>query len=269
MRRLVLTKKVEVVGPDYFGRDSTLTIMPSPIPGMFWDTGHSIIEITADILRRRTRRLTLEHHGKRLNIAEHILVLRTLGINNFIVACESEWPPYDGSAQALWAAVYPFAREWVPFEYTCTPKRMVRAEVSKNPHRWIEIRPSDEPLAITVEINYPGIGAHTETFGHPFERTCLNAKALGWPTWTKLVCTLLHPLRLAPHVKNMTWADEQDNHKTLQLAARHRALDILGTLAVAYPKDAAPHAHVISHLGGHECDLALVKKLSGDMWKCT
>ncbi len=267
MYRLLLTEKVELVGPDYFGRPSTLTITPCRDTGMYWDTGHSVVEITTDVLRRKTRRLLIEHDGERLNIVEHILVLRALGIDKFIIACESGWPPYDGSAEALWEAVSPFTKRDGVFGRRCTPKRVIRAEVSGAPHRWVEIHPSREPLTATVEVDYPKLGMRRETFGPLFEHTCLSAKALGWPTWGREVCRALHPLRLAPNPRNLTWVGEWAHSKVLKLAVRHRTLDILGALAVAYPKNALVCGKIVSHLGGHECDLALVQALDHDAWE--
>lgn len=260
------TGKIALVGPDYFGRPSTLTVMPSRIPGIFWDTGHSVIEVTADLVRRKFRRLAIEHDGKTLNIIEHILVLRALHIDDFIIACESGWPPYDGSAEALWGIISPHVEMRGVFGHSRTLRHVLRAEVPGDKSRWIEMRPSREPLTVTVEIDYHGLGPHTETFGPVFDRL-LDAKALGWPPWTKALCTLLHPVGLAPNVKNFTWPGEQDREETLRRAARHRALDIVGTLAIAFPKRTLVCGRAISHHGGHGCDLELVKKLGADAWE--
>src|SRR5687767_13679329 len=99
---LALTEPIVYSHPDFWGRKSTLTLKPSKhIEWMWSPTGSSTpIVINTKCVSTERHRIQLISHGKRLEVFEHIGVLRYGGLMG-ITLQGSGWTPYHGRALEL------------------------------------------------------------------------------------------------------------------------------------------------------------------------
>jgi hypothetical protein len=117
--------------------------------------------------------------------------------------------------------------------------------------------PSDEgALKLTVHVNYPDIGEHTEYYRFPdlalVERV-FSAYTLGRTAFEPLV----RRLQFLPIVRDANWAGAfpiSERKNLLRHICDHRAQDILGALSAVVPPGGYLSAEILSFCGGHECD---------------
>ena len=156
MKRLVLTQPVEVAGHDFWGRRASIRFEPAGAPGWFWRAGAEDIPLTPDILVHRRQRLVLAHKGDELHIVEHLLALRVVaGIDGLRIVSPTAWVPFDGSAEMFWRALRPALE--IGSELV---SRRISGNFSAGGERPVAFSGDrDEGLAMTVAIDYPGLGA--------------------------------------------------------------------------------------------------------------
>lgn len=260
MRRMVLTRPVAVTGPDFFGRMSVLHASPANKPGWYWQTRSRIVPITAALLSRRRRRLTLEYEGERLNIIEHIACARFLGLDGIVIRCPSGWPPYDGSASALLRALRPHLHGHGSLErYTSRSSY----HVSRGGNRFVRLDSTcTDGLTLDVTVDYRGIGRESFEFDmtDPSElERIFVAPTQGWPRYARIFAEIASIVGW-PHKRSIWWPRKGEERETRLAFARHRALDMLGALALLCPPGGILVGRMASHKGGHALDLELVRR---------
>ncbi|QQG42387.1 MAG: hypothetical protein HYW15_02645 [Candidatus Giovannonibacteria bacterium] len=257
-----LGREIVVWGKDYWGRDAWIKFLPTDKKGWFWlyDPRMEPVRITADLLHHKFRRTRLEYHGAKLEVFEHIGVLRWLGLERIIIQ-STAWPPYYGRPYELWRHIKIACHsdlgsemEWI------TVGRPIKRETKIG---YTEIQPKESPeLDISITCHYHGIGTELLELNLPADarmlEIALEACALGWPNWT------YHLSRLAskiwwPHHQNITWLRELGADETLRATVLHRLGDLLGALSVVNPIGLLA-ARVISFYSGHKADVDAVQE---------
>jgi len=119
-------------------------------------------------------------------------------------------------------------------------------------------------VAITVIIDFPGLGHYNQTFELPddnlFKMVC-SAKTLGWPLWLEPLSRWT-PKCLWPHHDKIHWPNQSNTEEALRIIAFHRALDILGVLAaVGAGSGFLLAVDVISICAGHRLDTEMLRQI--------
>lgn len=263
MKKIVLGKEVVVKGRDFFGRRTSVLLRPIKESGWYWQTpSNGIVPITPDLLLTKLRRVVLEYRGEKLEVFEHLGPLRFYGLDNLLVAPESNWLPYDGSAGLFWKACRPYMLEVGklspfsidPLSFSSGDKRLDYYSANT---------PQRELLTVSVGIDYPRLGACTirSTVQHESFRELMCVKTQGWPRYYR-------PLAIAagwcgwPHRHAAVWPQEHPAEVTLSLFSKHRLLDLLGALSVLCPPGHILSGNVNSYKAGHKEDAAFVRSLA-------
>jgi len=240
MKRLVLTEPVHLTGPNFLGFNSTLTIEPSTEDSLLWrcDPNHSkIVEIGPAYLARNPRRIALLHaetyqgrvFRRKLNVVEHILPIRMLGVSGCLISCNSKWPPYDGSTEALWNVLKPRLKEAGDLEWVSFRGSPLLCESRGNPYRYVQFHPAGGKRRLTIEvfIDYPGLNDYTETFVIPDDMERLvKARSPLWPAWWEKVRKTANCFGVGPQADCFVQPDFENKKKTPEVrgtpSARHR-----------------------------------------------
>lgn len=267
MHPIQLKSKVTIEGPNLFGLNGKLTFYPlDPKDGWQWIWWNKSLPISIDpaIINIKARRTMLCFEGKKLQVYEHIGVLRWFGLCGVSVESTS-WPPYYDRSFEFWQAIKPFCKEDTSKEINWyTLRKSVRwtyPKLRNNQTAFTEIRPSTKKeLKIEIMCNYPGLGAWTNYFSFPnneeLEKLCL-AYGPGWPPY------LYHFSKIAskcgwPHHRAFTWVQEHEKGLiTLEQFINHRAADLLGALSLLC-RDGLLSADVTSVCSGHEADIKAI-----------
>jgi len=262
VKRLVLTRPVEIAGRDIWGRRVRLTLEPAGAPGWFWRVGSSDIPLTPDILVHRRQRLTLAYGAAELHIVEHLLALRVVvGIDSVRIVSPASWLPYDGSAEMFWRALQPALEKGDELA-----SARIRGSFSAGGDRRVAYSETEgEGLEVSVAIDYPGLGAtelqqHFPACGASME-AIIATKAPGWPPSRRNIARAMACIGW-PHLGNAVWPQEQPPAETLGLFARHRLLDIAGAVAVLCPPGGILTGRIASERAGHAQDVELVRLLA-------
>lgn len=262
---LHLSKPISVEGRDYWGRPAKLTFYPNNQPGWFWlyDKHEPSIQITAELLHSKLRRIALIYEKCKLECFEHIGVLRWLGLDGITIE-SSSWPPYHGRSIELWHALKPAFQPTGEYLSWFEPKKESCGFKEGDKSKYTRIKPDDDGLKVSIICQFPGIGMEEISFESPADRRLLEisleARALGWPLWT------YHISRLAsliwwPHHNCITWLQELGPDETLRLTTLHRLLDLLGPLSIAHPTGLIA-ANIESSMSGHSADVEAIKGLT-------
>lgn len=212
---------------------------------------------TPDLLRYKPRRVCLEYHGQKLEVFEHIGVLRWFGLDG--VAIESTpWPPYHGRPYELWEKVLEAVEEisgehWKWFSISGSVGAAHNSSLG-----YTEIKPHNErELYIKITSRYDGIGTEEMEFNYPedlpFLEIAMRAHALGWPIWTYYLSKAASVVWW-PHHSKVTWLQEKGPDETLRLIVLHRLVDLLGPLSIAAPEGLLA-AQIESFASGHRADV--------------
>jgi hypothetical protein len=262
VKRLVLTRPVDVAGHDFWGRRASIRFEPAGVPGWFWRIGAEDVPLTPDVLAHRRQRLVLVHGGSELHIVEHLLALRVIaGVDGLRIVSPTAWVPFDGSAEMFWRALWPaleagpdLVSRRIPGNFSAGGERPVAFSGDR-----------EEGLEMAVAIDYPGLGAIELEQSFPLQgaaaETIIATKAPGWPPHRRRLARLAACFGW-PHLLHATWPQEQPPAETLNLFARHRFLDIAGAFAVLCPPGGIVTGRISSRRGGHAQDVELVRQLA-------
>jgi hypothetical protein len=256
MKKRILTEEVVIEGPTFLGGTGRLILKPRSEPGWTWNG--RLISV-ADLKRRR-RRLRLEHDGEVLEIFEHIGPLAFAGFSSLAIEGRG-WPPYYGRALELLDAALDTSVETeteLPVFSFDRPIPGMRDE-----GRYLEVNPSVHPeLVVDIEINYPGLGYIRREFRFPdlqLLRKVSMAYTQGWPKWLKYPALAGH-LMGWPHFHRITWPNGTKSELTLEQFSAHRCQDLLGALSLICPGGILA-GRVHSHCAGHSEDMILLQNL--------
>lgn len=275
MHPIQLKSEVIIEGPNFLGLKGKITFSPlKPEYGWVWQDDRSFfISINPAIVDDKTRRTRLFFQGKKIEIFEHIGVLRWFGLCGLSIK-SSSWPPYYGRALEFWEAIKPVCEEDTSKEinwYTVKePVRWTYPKPRNNRIAFTEIRPNaKKELKMEVRCSYPGFGGYTLYFCFPdnkeLEKLC-SVHTQGWPPYFYCFSRIASKCGW-PHHKAAIWI--QDHGKellTLEKFVYHRAADLLGTLSLLC-QDGLLSANVISVCSGHKADIETVLKAYGLLYR--
>lgn len=263
--RRVLNKEITVSGPNFWGWDSTVILRPAPKGAGWWwqlPNGH-VVAINDKTLTSSKRRLVLRHDTHTLNAPDHLLPLAA-AVNGVCIVQQpgwrNSWMPYgDGSGSIFWHAVEPGLV--TPTEHDTVPVYQ-RIITVRNARKVVSFTPHPSRLEITVHIDYPGLGKHSETFVFPEDfPEVIKTPTQGWPPKLYRVSQLAGILGW-PHKNSVVWPQRQSASETLAMFARHRALDLLGVIAATMPAHMVLSGIYESAYAGHREDIELLRTLA-------
>ena len=262
LHRITLTEEVKVTGRDYFGRKAWIKFTPARQNGWWWQyhPQEKPVLITPEIVRYFFRRLTLCHQDYRLQIYEHIGVLRFIGLDGIIIS-GSAWPPYHGRPYEIWQKLKPRCKvnqlSTIGWQTIAQPLRF------NYDHRrtgFLRITPTNSCcLTADIHCNYPGVGKselrHSVPTG-PIENA-FKIKSQGWPPRYYYPSLLLSKIGWPTHYA-INWPQTDDPKKVAIHFATHRLIDLLGAFSLLGNPDCLLAADIESECAGHEADLSLV-----------
>jgi len=262
MDRFILTKSVVIRGHDFWGRTTAVRIEPTSSRGWYWQVNGTDVHINPSMLASRRNRIALMHDKRELHVFEHLGALRFAGLDNVRLITDNAWLPYDGSAGLFWSACQPYIRrDGLSRLYTAS-QRVSVARYQGHGERSVTYEPGpSRTLEVRVYINYPELGELDRTWTFP--RVSFGeigyTKTQGWPRWRRPFAKVASRLGW-PHERAVIWPQEHSAEHTLELFARHRALDIVGALSVLCPAGGVLVGKVSSHCAGHADDINLINK---------
>lgn len=266
MYPLQLQSEVRIRAPNFWGLNGELIFRPTQATGWWWSTGNDFVPIIPAIIDNKVRRLRLLSGNKKLEVYEHIGVLRWFGLCQVAIKSSSSWPPHFGSGLALWRAIEPFCsvanQEEIPWYTVKEPIRWEYPELRHGLRAFTEILPNDKPMIeLDVTYSYPGVGTGTRHFCLPdngaLKEICTYpSQGLSWGNYyLSLVATFFG----WPNHNAVTWRQEYAPEETLRRFILHRAADLLGGLSLLC-QDGLLAARVVSHCSGHKADTEVVLK---------
>jgi UDP-3-O-[3-hydroxymyristoyl] N-acetylglucosamine deacetylase len=216
-----------------------------------------------DATRLRTR---ISGDGASVSTIEHLMAaLAGMGVDNALVELdEAEVPAMDGSARDFVAAIDEAGVAGLSaprcFLQVLEPVRVADGAA------WAELRPFATGLRLDVEIAFPGARVGHQRLAldvtpETFRRELASARTFGFVRDAERLWR--EGLALGASLDNTVALDGDDvlNPGGLRFPdefVRHKALDVLGDLALA----GAPIIGAFrSYRGGHGLNLALVEKL--------
>ncbi|MBN1778851.1 MAG: UDP-3-O-acyl-N-acetylglucosamine deacetylase [Candidatus Buchananbacteria bacterium] len=268
MKLLQLTEPVTINGPNLLGRKSAITFCPTSCQGWLWENnGNSrSIQITPELVSGKTRRISLNQNGSRLEIFEHIGPMVWTGLTRLIVKANG-FTPYFGRVSELWDAIKPHCVA-TPLEVKWrTTDRVVKLE-DEQKDRFVEFRPflaGTPTLRVTVSIDYAGLGKAEKDYTISLSdlEAGFSAHTLGWPKNLYWLSRLAPPL-VWKHHDHINWPQDFNRETILTKVLDHRFIDLLGTLSLLCGEHLIA-GEVISHCAGHQLDVKLVKQLAGNL----
>ncbi len=255
-----LNRPVSIVGPNFFGRPAQLDFIPGTSPEWLMAGRH---KITPELITGSRRRLTIGGTRTRLEVAEHVLPPRCMGLQGVVLA-GSAWPPYHGRTAEVWNALKPHVIE-VPavdrFYTTSYELAWVYPRKRGGKEAYVTITPETRSPKLTLDItcDYPGLGRRSRTFVLPdqavFEEI-FQARPLGHPAFLEWLARK----RRWSHYDKVMWANrEMVYNDVLAEIILHRAQDLLGALAFLY-QDGMFVGRVRSVCAGHKADAEALKR---------
>ena len=282
MRELRLTEKVTITGKNLFGKTSQLSFSPLPpyVPkdlctSWLWRPSArnpTFIPIDLRNVEYQRRRLRLQNNARHLEIIEHIMPLRWIGIGPLVVeGCG--WTPYYGRPyeyfETLESSLQETGRE-VVWQMPQIPVYFKHKDALCGYSEFIPQDPRLPPeLRLKVTVRYPQVGQITvqRTFPsqHEFLMEDLRAYTQGLPHFLYYLSAFGHVSRLWKHHRHVEWyygRKSSDRHKraTLHVFASHRISDLLGALALLSPTELIGGT-VTSFFGGHKSDLEFINRM--------
>ncbi len=262
-RLFVLTRPVSIAGPDFWGRKSEITFSPSKLPGWWWNfRPNEIVEISAQIARKKKSRICLSFHDENLEVFEHIGSIAWLGLRDVIIS-SSKWPPHFGAVNPLWQRIKPFCKEEelrLPMRWrTITkPVRWEYPGLRGGQRGFTEILPANKPgLELDISYGYAPFGIKNACFSLPNQKileTILRFPSQGVSRpmyWASKVASFFG----WPHGSTVIWPKHRPAERTMWRFVLHRTADLLGTLCLLCQKECPFACRVVSHFSGHEADI--------------
>lgn len=260
MDRYILTKPVDIHGTDFWGRPAFVRLEPTQRRGWYWHVNGLDVQITPELLETRKNRVILRWGDEQLHVFEHLGALRLAGLDNIRIVSKTRWLPYDGSAAIFWNACEPhLSREGELVRY-CVDTSV--NEYEPNCKRWVTFMPLNaHTLIVRAFIEYPRLGHLCIERVLPGDDivSILRTPTQGWPPSRRWIAAVASVFGW-PHKKHVVWPHEHDTETLKLLFARHRILDILGTLSVLCPAGGFLVGRFESYCGGHKHDVALARR---------
>jgi hypothetical protein len=261
IKRLRLSRQVSIKGFDFFGRKAKITFFPCYNPGWHWMCGNKLVPINSKLVICDRKRIALRYGKHRLQIYEHIGALRFTGLD-FIAVQSSEWSPYFGRVLELWEALKPFCidtEEKIPWVRL---KNKVSASIlgRNGNYRSVSLSPMENKLEMEVIADFRKFGRSTFEFKYPYPlEDVFQAYTLGWPPYLHDISEILSEVKIWKHHNHMVWL-KNDPSSVIRETARHRAVDILGTISLV-AHDALPSGKLVSFRGSHKLDMRVMSKI--------
>jgi len=264
MHPLKLTEPVTIRAPNLWGFPSEIKFSPTPHPGWWWQVNPiTTAKISPELIDKQTLRTRLVFGKRKLEIFEHIGILKWFGLDGVVVESKP-WPPHFGCALRLWEELRPFCKEDASRDvawYGVT-KRVcwLYPKLRSGQVGFTEILPSEKPgLELEIAYSYPPIGTKKMTFSSI--NTALLEEICRYPSqgvshWFYYLLKFASYFG-APTYKTATWPKDNPPEETMRRFVLHRASDLLGALSLLC-EDGLFSGKIISHHGGHESDVKAI-----------
>jgi hypothetical protein len=274
MNVLKINTPTTVTGPNVLGFRSSITFREGPGNGP-WNWSRSGKRNTFQNLNTDTvscstpRNLAAAQGDHKIQILEHILPLRFLGLQSVSLVAPNRWPPYFMPA-TFWKQLVGNTVDtgvpvkWNPVSGTTDQYYPDR----RNGHiAFTKIEPHDKPTVIAhITISYKGLGEKSKTYdlSNISRDELLRIMSTGPQGWYEPIGLVERAVRLIrwPHANTIVWPrlkSEEERQATLDKFLDHRFLDLLGALALLGTGRHLPAARVTSVCSGHEADTGALK----------
>lgn len=263
MKRKILVKETTVTGPNFWGRNSSLTFLPAGKPGWFWRTKKGDVPIDHNIVVAKKGRLQARYGDEKLNILEHIVALKLLiCLDQVVLVAHNPWPPYIGGTGGYDRQL---SKSWVQTDYnfeTIEPNKNSLVQLDNKLATEVSIEKTENHgLLITVHSHWSPLPPYKETLDISdldSRKDILNARPQGYPAhreyFAEIACLIGWPNK-----KYVSWIDKS---KPLIETSRewwaHAVQDCLGELALCHYRK-IPSAKVFRWCAGHKQTLEAVK----------
>ncbi len=273
MNLVRLTEKVTLEAPDFWGRKARIIFHPSKLKGWWWKYNRNkdnFVKIGPKIVNSKSERVRLKYKKSKLEIFEHIGILRWFGLCDLVIE-STPWPPYFGRAFEYWETIRPYcqidqSRE-VDWYDLIRPVEYVLPEQRANRDAFTKIYPGrQKSLKIEVTINYPILGGHFMQFSFPDNgllEKISKARTQGWPMSLYLLSKSASFFGW-PHHDSIIWINREGRKKSIFEFINHRVADILGSLSLACG-DGLISGRVVSVCSGHRADIGVITKMDNSI----
>ncbi len=306
MKRLTLKDSVTITGPSavafgLFAKQQVIEMRPLSLSemqgtkskngtGWYWKTSDgTLVPIDMSMVReaQETRAkkspaiklhpwhyLYFQYGKERLNGVEHILALKTFGLDGVVIEAlkGSDWVPYDGRAKMYWKAI----RNHLKYDGHLMPMAMQLQHTYEDRHpkfgwaRSVTLNSKDErdELAVKVTVDYPRLGGE-EIIEHRFP-------ADDWSNMADIFNSrpLLQPVHeaISPLIKALGWPHAENLLKSSDFNKEnpepfkreitlHRMLDLLGPMALLAEAGTYVTGRIETDKGNHETDIRFLRQL--------
>lgn len=259
-----LRAAVEIIGVNFLNQKASITFSPYEKPGWWWKVGDEIIPIDWRVARYRKGRLQLFYKKFRLNVWEHIGVLRFLGLDHVLI-CSDAWSPYYmGSEYFSRLSPYlyetgntiPLVRFHQKGEYASMNRLLscvsVAPHVTEDLHLEVISQWEDLPLD-RRDITFSELSNNEGLL-----EKVLSSKPQGL-SGRKVSAKILRALGLWGHLNSVAWKSDFPSKQDAAVSwGYHRLQDFLGELSLI-SNMMLPTGKAFSYMAGHKESLLAIK----------
>lgn len=250
------------------GRPCRLTLTPAPADtGIVWQRvdlpDRPIVPASVDNVVSTERATTIGIGDVRIRTVEHVMAaLAAMRIDNVVVQVDGEEPPFADGAAADFVRLISEAGVVMLDAYRRERVLSAPVWVSMGDAHMVALPASEFRISYTFVTDHPALGTQfAEYVIEPdvFAREIAPARTVGW--LHEVEALQRRGLGLGITKEAAVVVDETGFVSPMRFpneVARHKALDMVGDLALAGP---IAGAHVISIRSGHALHVELAKKL--------
>ena len=287
MKKMKLIETVTVTGPDFFGRNSSITFTPTATPGWYLETedqsfiaypdgsschvgtSKKFCPIDHRIAQSKPLTIQISFGTTVVNNWEHIGVLRFMGIDGIKVSMPKgqKWPPYLGGAGAYYEKISRFLRIQKEELPTIDVKKENGWHYKKRVGSYVEIDEAgpDSLLRLNVIAEWKPLPKHSaeiivdEKLRQFLIDKILPSKPQGFPFSRHSLAKVASRFGW-PNIDNISWRKNFSKDEEVSYWWwLHRVQDLLGTLSLC-SNTHLPIGKVLSKNAGHKADLIVIKK---------
>jgi hypothetical protein len=219
--------------------------------------------------------LYFQKGNERLNCVEHILALKTLGLDGVVIKAlnDSTWVPYDGRAKMYWEAIESHLKYDGVLKPSALQVKDTYTDIDKK-HGWTRSVTLDsshgrDELVVKVRVDYKNFGGEKIIerrfpIDDPSSMVdVLFSRSLMQPRWLESLLPLIKEMGW-PHADNLlkpSEFDPQNPEPYLNEIALHRMLDFLGAMALLAEAGTFVSGGLETNRGNHFTDLAFLRQL--------
>jgi hypothetical protein len=223
--------------------------------------------ITPSLVDRKFRRIRLICPGRKLEVFEHIGILRWVGLNAIVLSSDP-WPPHFGNGLPLWEALRTHCQKdlskTISWQTVVDPVKWVYPNLRGGKKGFTQIFPvNEQKLYLDVTFSYRPYGEITVNMVLPDELDKLE-EVFKYPA--QGTSAFLHKFLFRatshfgwPKRSTITWPQDHSKEELMRRFVLHRVLDLLGGLSLLCGEGLFA-GRVVSRYSGHQADIEAARK---------